>query len=346
MRIFKQTDSELVIQNLRGRNELVLPLSVLGLTVLGIVTMALGGGLAPPVALFLLAVGACGVYMLYGVLQSETLTFDKVADELRCDRNTLLGTKRWHLQLSTLQDVSVGTLKRRYKKPNGNYGTRWSYNLKLVTRDDQKKELLYDDDGESVDAALQAIKEFLEPLTTPSQGANQQERQFSASNHRMRITPDYQTWRETIFNIDARQAGDSESDTNQVYGVLMDIGMIDSRTSERWAISMTSFLSGEASFRPTPGGGTIGLGSAPKVAEVAQEIVQMAQTLLPNTFPIDDRALPEPGLVQFFLLTPGGIYGVADDLQRLQRKPDDPLNTMLNKFGFIRQFAEQSLEKK
>ena len=60
----------------------------------------------------------------------------------------------------------------------------------------------------------------------------------------MSITPDYQTWRETIFNIDVNQAVGSESDTNQVYGVLMDVGMIDELTSERWAISLTAFLSG------------------------------------------------------------------------------------------------------
>ena len=46
--------------------------------------------------------------------------------------------------------------------------------------------------------------------------------------------------------------------------------------------------------------------------------------------------------MQFFLLTPGGIYCVADDVEKLQQKPDDILCIMLNKFGVIRQFAEQN----
>ncbi|NEZ62383.1 hypothetical protein D0962_06250 [Leptolyngbyaceae cyanobacterium CCMR0082] len=344
MRINKQTDLELVIVSASDRNGLILPLIILSLTVLGCI-LIVSSGEVPAYGFWLLAaLGAYGLYMLYLALQSETLTLDKTVDAVRCDRKTLLGTKRWQLQFSTLQNVSVGTHKRRYKKRNGNYGTHWFYNLTFATSDDQKKEMLYYNDGEGVDAALQAIKEFLGE--TPFQGDNPHERQFNASNHRMRITPDYQTWREAIFNIDAGQAGGSDSDIDQVYGVLMDVGMMDGRTSERWAISLTAFLSGEASFRPTSGGGMVGLGADLKVAQVAQEIVQMAQTLLPKASPIEDHALPEPDLIQFLFLTPDGVYGVADDLHRLQKKTDDPFNTMLNKFGFIRQFADQRIDQR
>lgn len=345
MRINRQTASELIIYRSSDRNALVLPLTLLGITLVGFIFVVSSGRVPTSGFLLLAALGAYGLSMVYGVLQSVTLTLDKTADEVRCDRKTLLGTKRWQLPLSTLKAVSVGKFKRRYTKANGNRATRWSYNLTFVTSDEQKKGTPYYNDGESVDAALQAIKEFLGPLTT-TQDANQQARQFIASNHRMRITPDYQTWRETIFNIDAAQAGGSENDTNQVYGVLMDVGMIDNQTSERWAISLTAFLSGEASFRPTPGGGMVGLGGEPKVAQVAQEIVQLAQTLLPKASPIEDRALPEPDLVQFLLLTPGGVYGVADDINKLLKKPEDPCNTLLNKFGFIRQVADQRIDKK
>lgn len=346
MRINQQTASELVIHISRDSKGLILPLVMLGITVLGFIVGASSGKVPASGFLILVLLGGYGLSMLYGVLQSETLTLDTVADEVRCDRKTLLGTKQWQLPLSTLRNVSVGTSKRRYTKIDGNKATHWSYNLAFVNSDDQKKEMLYYNDGESVDAALQTIQKFLEPLTTPSQDANQQKRQFSASNHRMRITPDYHSWRETIFSIDASQAGGSENDTNQVYGVLMDVGMIDNQTSERWAISLTAFLSGEASFRPTPGGGMVGLEADPKVAKVAQEIVQIAQTLLPQASPIEDRALPEPDLVQFFFLTSSGVYGVADDLNRLQKKADAPFKTLLNKFRFIRQVADQLIDQK
>ena len=345
MRIIGQTASKLVIHISMEGKALVLPLSVLGLTLLGLGFLILGGEITTPLFLFLVVMGVFGLYMLYGVLQSETLTFDKTANEIRCDRKTLLGTRRWQLPLSTLQNISVATLKRQYKKASGNRGVRWSYTLKLVTRDNQAKELLYQDDGDSVNAAYQAINQFLGPLANASYSANQRDSQPSEMNPRMRVTPDYQNWRDSIFNIHPSQVGGSDNDTSRVYGVLMDVGMIDSRVSERWAISMTAFLSGEASFQPTPGSGVVGLGNDPKVAKVAQEIVQIAQTLLPDAFPIEDRALPEPSLVQFFFLTPGGVYGLADDLQKLQ-KTDDPLGTMLNKFGVIRQFAEQILDKR
>lgn len=333
MQITQQSDSELVIHSPINQQELILPVAILGVTVLGFILRVSKGGLVPSAVLFLAALGAYGLYMLYGVLQSETLTFDKTAKEVRCDRTTLLGAKRWKIPLADLQNVSVSTYKRRYKKANGKQATRWSYTLKLVARDTQTKTLLYQDDGDSVDTACHAISQFVGPFASPPESDH-------GSYYRMKITPDYRRWRETIFNLQPGQAGAANSDANQVYGVLMDVGMMEESTSEQWAMSLTAFLSGEASFRPTVGGGCVGLGEDPKVANVAQEIVQIAQTLLPKVSPIRDRALPDPDLVQFFLFTAGGVYGVADNIRNVQTS-SDPLGQMLNRFGLIRQVADQ-----
>ena len=124
MHITKQTASELVIHSPIHQKELILPLSMLGVMLIGFGYMAISGWLVSAASLFLAATGAYGLYMIYQVLRSETLTFDKVASEVRCDRTTLLGTKRWQIPLSTLQNVSVGTHKRRYKKIDGNRATR------------------------------------------------------------------------------------------------------------------------------------------------------------------------------------------------------------------------------
>ncbi|MBE9065990.1 hypothetical protein IQ260_04925 [Leptolyngbya cf. ectocarpi LEGE 11479] len=337
MQITKQTASELVIHSPIHRQELILPLAMLAIALVGFGWMAASGSLVSSGVAIVIFVGAYGLYILYGALQAETLTFDRVANEVRCQRITLLGAKHWEIPLSALQNVSVSSYKRRHKKASGSRVTRWFYTLKLVARDTEPKTLLYQEDSDSVDAACHAISQFAGPFSSTPDA--------NPGPARMKITPDYQSWRETIFNSQPDQTGASEADANQVYGVLMDVGMMDNSTSTQWAMSLTAFLSGEASFRPTVGGGYVGLGGDPKVANVAQEIVQIAQTLLPQTSPIEDQALPEPDLVQFFLFTAGGVYGVADDIRNVQAA-DDPLGQMLNRFGFIRQFADQLQDKR
>lgn len=332
MQITKQTDSELIIHRPIHRKELILPLVILVVALVGFGFMVASGGLVLSRVVILVAFGAYGLCLFYGTFQTETLTFDKVANEVRCDRTTLLGAKHWKIPLSALQNVSVSTYKRRYKKTNGRWATRWSYTLKLVARDTEPKTLRYQGDGDSVDAACYAIGQFAGPFS-PTLEADQ-------GPLRIKTTPDYRRWRETVFNIQPGQVGASDDNANQVYGVLMDVGMMDESISEQWAMSLSAFLSGEASFQPTLGGGYVGLGDDPNVAKVAQEIVQIAQTLLPKTSPIRDRALPELDLVQFFFFTAGGVYGVADTIQNIQT-PDDPLGQMLNRFGFIRQYADQ-----
>ena len=158
-------------------------------------------------------------------------------------------------------------------------------------------------------------------------------------------TPEYQRWREVVLGVNPEDVGVSSSDVDRVYGVIMDIGMIDRQRSADWAISTSAFASGEASFRPSVGGGMIGLGRDAKVAEVAKEIVRIAQELLPGTHSTQDPGLPEPGLVRFILLTTGGLRAFEGHLYEL-RKPKTLSAQLLKRFGSIRQFADRVLDKK
>lgn len=163
---------------------------------------------------------------------------------------------------------------------------------------------------------------------------------FGSKKPQVKITEDYQRWRELIFRLQPEPV----EDAHQVYGVIMDIGHLDQQSSTQWAISMSAFSTGEASFQPTVGGGVIGLGGDPQIAQVAQEIVQMAQGLLPQTNPTKDLSLPEPGFVQFFFLTISGVHGIKARLDQFQ-KPEHPFLQLLNRFGFIHQSADQIFDQ-
>lgn len=162
---------------------------------------------------------------------------------------------------------------------------------------------------------------------------------FGAKKPKLETTADYQQWRKVIFAVEPEQVDISKSEVDRVYGVVMDIGMLDQQHATHWAMSLSAFPTGEASFRPTVGGGVVGLGGNPQVAQAAQEIVQIAQTLWPATEPTQDLSLPEPGFVQFFLLTTSGVRRVKDHLDKMQR-PDNPFGLLLDRFAFIRRFAD------
>lgn len=162
---------------------------------------------------------------------------------------------------------------------------------------------------------------------------------------KLTMTEDYQRWREMIFAVKPDQVGVSANDVDRAYGVIMDIGMVDFQHAAHWAISLSAFPTGEASFRPTPGGGVNGLENVPPMAQVAQEIVEIAQTLWRETIPTDNFTLPEPGFVQFFFLTTGGVRVFKWYLGDLQ-KPENPFSKLLDRFGSIRDSADRILNQR
>jgi hypothetical protein len=148
-----------------------------------------------------------------------------------------------------------------------------------------------------------------------------------------------------IFMIRPEQVEVSKDEANRVYGVIMDIGMIDRQSTAHWAISLTAFPTGEASFHPTPGGAVIGLGNDARVGQAAKEIVEISQKLLPAAAAARDYPLPAPGDVQFFFLTTNGVRVIKNHLDVMQQ-PGSAFVPLLTRFGFIRQFADQILQQK
>ena len=159
----------------------------------------------------------------------------------------------------------------------------------------------------------------------------------------MLLSNNYRQWRSQILTIRPEQVGEPANGT-QVYGVIMDIGLVDIASNAPWVISLSAFATGEASFYPTPGGGFSGLGGDSRVSQTAQQIIAIAQTLQSMTEPITDVTLPEPGMVQFLFFTPEGLRQLKGHLHELQT-PNHPTLPLLNRFGRIRQFADWLIDQ-
>lgn len=160
---------------------------------------------------------------------------------------------------------------------------------------------------------------------------------------KMDIKEDYKKWRDVIFSTKADRVGISSDEPRKIYGMVMDIGMIDQRLNKAFALSTTAFASGEASFRATLGGGIVGLGGDPQVAEVAKSIVTMGQIFLAKAQPAKDNPLPAVGQVAFYFLTTSGLFVTVDKLSTFQA---GPYAQLLTKFGQIRGVAERMIDER
>jgi hypothetical protein len=157
------------------------------------------------------------------------------------------------------------------------------------------------------------------------------------------VTPDYQKWREVIFSIKPEVGGISTNEAEQVYGVVMDLGLVadDSAapSGKNLVISVTAFATGESSMRPSFGGGMIGLGSQEEISEHAKYIIRAAQTLVGTAQNIDKHDLPESGHVFFYLLTTSGLKLYQCKLSDL-KAPNHPFNELFSRFSSIKRRAD------
>lgn len=157
------------------------------------------------------------------------------------------------------------------------------------------------------------------------------------------VSEGYKKWRDTIFQTKPENAGTGADEPNKVYGVIMDIGMIDKNANAAFALTTAALASGEATFFPTPGGGVMGLGNDPRVAEVAKSIVAQGQIFLAKAQPAKDNPLPGVGKVTFYFLTTSGLFSTTDQLNALQ---SGPYGQLLAKFGQIRGVAERMIDSR
>lgn len=160
---------------------------------------------------------------------------------------------------------------------------------------------------------------------------------------KMIATENYKKWRDVVFSTTAEKVGFSSDEPKKVYGMIMDISMIDQRLNEMFALSTTAFASGEATFMPSPGGGFVGLGTDPRVSDVAKSTVTMGQIFLTKAQPVKEYPLPAVGQVAFYFLTTSGLFVTLDKLSAFQT---GPYSQLLNKFGQIRGVAEKIIDQR
>ncbi len=165
----------------------------------------------------------------------------------------------------------------------------------------------------------------------------------SGREPKMVVSESYKKWRDMIFQMTPGNVGLDGSEPQKVYGAIMDIGMIDQRANATFALTTTAFASGEATFFPTPGGGVMGLGNDPRVAEAAKSLVSMAQIFLAKARPVKENPLPGVGRVAFYFLTTSGLFVTEGELKTFQ---SGPYAQLLNKFGQIRGVAERMIDKR
>jgi hypothetical protein len=149
---------------------------------------------------------------------------------------------------------------------------------------------------------------------------------------------DYLRWRDGIFTVTSSQAGILTDQPNQVYGVIMDVGL-----SNDFTITVTAFPTGESSLRTTRGGGAIGLGSNDFIAERAKRIVMLAQSLIEKTRRINNHNLPNSNQVYFYFLTTSGLMLYETTVAEVDA-PTHLFHEMFGRFTEIK-FRSEELTK-
>ena len=146
---------------------------------------------------------------------------------------------------------------------------------------------------------------------------------------------DYLRWRNGIFTVTSAQVDMLTDQPNQVYGVIMDVGL-----SDDFIITITAFATGESSLLTTVGGGTIGLGSNEFIAEHAKHIVTIAQSLIKTTKPITNHNFPKAEKVYFYFLTTSGVMLSKSTIEEIDTQ-SHPFHEMFGRFTAIKVRSEE-----
>jgi len=149
---------------------------------------------------------------------------------------------------------------------------------------------------------------------------------------------DYLKWREVVFSVSRAQVQDGPGQPGRVYGVIMDVGL-----SNEFVISITAFATGESSLRTTVGGGAIGLGGDPFIAEHAKQIVNTSQSLLKTARRTNHHNLPQGKNVCFYFLTPSGLL-LSDSTVEETYAQTHPFHEIFSRFTSIKARSEELLK--
>jgi len=116
----------------------------------------------------------------------------------------------------------------------------------------------------------------------------------------------YTQLRNAILNLDPEQFGlSSHNGTPQVWGMLMEMGLPEA------AVTLVVVAEGTTSLYFGNGGGILGGGTHPSVAEASRACLAQALVDLPAFQPAQDFPLPEVKQVNFILLTFEGAFSAG-----------------------------------
>lgn len=127
----------------------------------------------------------------------------------------------------------------------------------------------------------------------------------------------YTGLRSQVLNLDEKESGWLKD--KPVYAVLVEMGRPDG------VITVVAIADGTASLYFSKGGGMIGLGEHENVRPKSVGLVDFSESQLKNMEKIEDYPLPKPGEVQFYAVTPNGIFTAKNKEIRLEN-PNNPLH--------------------
>ena len=146
---------------------------------------------------------------------------------------------------------------------------------------------------------------------------------------------EYLRWRDVVFSITSTQLGVLSDQSDQVYGVIMEVGITDD-----FIIAITAFTTRESSLMTTVGGGVIGLGGDQIIADHVGHIISLAQPLMEKTKRIGEHNLPKSQIVHFYFLTASGLMKEQATVTESYAQ-NHPFHEMFERFTAIKTRSEE-----
>jgi len=127
--------------------------------------------------------------------------------------------------------------------------------------------------------------------------------------------------RSMILHLDPASLGIKPSNiTPNVWGALMELWM------NRAVVTIVSLADGTASMYFSSGGGILGSGESPAVADAGREFIRTAETVQ-STIPKSIACpFPKPGCIRFHLLTFDGYRSTEVSIEDVER--NQPLSSL------------------
>ena len=98
---------------------------------------------------------------------------------------------------------------------------------------------------------------------------------------------------------------------NEIWGVMMETGFTNA------VVTLVALADGTVSLYLSNGGGMIGLGPKPGPGRAGKELIALAQQFVVHATPTSSFPLPQPGFMQFYLLSGSGVLAAEANTNEL-----------------------------